>query len=202
MEAIRVYFCRFEGLDAAGAAALLTPERAARLHGAGADARAAAGLLLRRACLELTGQVPAHEARASGGKPYLPAQPDFFFSLSHSGGAALCAAGFSPVGADLQRVRPLTEAMRARFFSEEERALCSCGEDFIRLFCARESYGKLTGRGLSRADTVRSCGGALHIGERPIAEPRVPAGFRAAVCADAPVEADVRILSLCELFAV
>lgn len=201
MEGIRVYFCRFEGLDVARAAALLTPERAARLRGPGAEGRAAAGLLLRRACLELTGAPPAHESRTPQGQPFLPACPGFFFSLSHSGGAALCAAGFVPVGADLQALRPISTAMQTRFFSADERAFCQTDEDYIRLFCAKESYGKRAGRGLSRADTVQCSGGTLRIAGFPIAEPRVPAGFRAAVCAEAPVAVKARILAPSLLFA-
>ncbi len=182
-ERIHLYLCPCAGLDPARAAPRLTPERRARLTGPHAEERAAAGLLLRFAALELLGQSPEHEARAPGGRPFLPEHPEFFFSLSHSGGWALCAAGFSPVGADIQAVRPVSDALLARFFSEEERALICDDRGAIRLFSARESCGKLTGRGLSRSGRISARGGQLFAADCPVFEPDAPDGFVLTVCA-------------------
>lgn len=197
---IFLYLCRADTIDPARAAAYLTPERAARLTGRGASAHAAAGLLLRRACLDLTGRAPAHEARADTGKPFLPDEPALHFSLAHSGAWALCAAGRVPVGADLQLLRPLSDALRARFFTADERALCRVGADFVRLFCAKESYGKLTGRGLSRDDRVRARGGALELRGCTIAEPTLVPGYAAAICTAVPCALEFRVLTRFELY--
>ena len=180
---VHLYLCSSAAPDPAIAAPLITPERRARLSGPHAAERAAAGLLLRAASLALLGHAPAHEAGAPGGRPFLPDHPEFFFSLSHSGGFALCAAGFLPVGADIQAVRPVSSALLTRFFPEDERALIHSARDAIRLFSARESFGKRAGRGLSRDDAVTERGGQLFVSGCPIAEPDAPDGFVLTVCA-------------------
>ena len=100
--------------------------------------------------------------RAEGGKPYYPAFPDFHYNISHSGSYAVCAYCTQPVGIDLQKIpedphRILLIAKRF-FSSEEQEALRELQgknepEAMCRLFCrywtARESYIKLTGRGLA-----------------------------------------------------
>lgn len=62
------------------------------------------------------------------------------FNLSHSGTTVICAASHLPVGCDIEENRPMPEAY---------------GSDFLRLWTAKESYGKMTGEGLSiPKDTV------------------------------------------------
>lgn len=91
------------------------------------------------------------------GKPYFPAYPGFHFSLSHSGGYAGIAFSDRAVGMDIQQKRPLREAMADRVLSGPEHAhygaLDTAEEKdawFFRCWCAKESYLKLTGSGLSR----------------------------------------------------
>lgn len=128
---------------------------------------AAARILVAKALHTFLGRTPSPgelegEVRAEGGKPYFPAYPDFHYNISHSGSYAVCAFCDQPVGIDLQKIpedprRVLLIAKR--FFSgEEQEALRELQgknetEAMCRLFCrywtARESYIKLTGRGLA-----------------------------------------------------
>ena len=78
--------------------------------------------------------------------------PELHFSISHSGGRWVCAFADAPVGLDLQVHRPCRRvALARRFFAPEEAEwLRSRGEAacFDR-WCAKESWLKYTGRGLS-----------------------------------------------------
>lgn len=87
------------------------------------------------------GQMPAME-KDSFGKPFFPARPDVFFSLSHTDTHVLCAIGGVPVGADIQTHRPVSDRLREQTTGERERELF----DFFDLWCLKESYIKLKGR--------------------------------------------------------
>lgn len=104
--------------------------------------------LVQEALAELSG-------KAAGGieicyppksKPYAPGG-EGAFSLSHSGAYVLCAAGSIPVGADLQRQRPVSDALR--------RSMTRAGfpggseEEFFRWWVRQEAGGKLLGTGLT-----------------------------------------------------
>lgn len=109
----------------------------------------------------------AGRARTPEGKPYFPDYPGFRYNISHSGRYAVCGMicggeGPQPVGLDIQQIPSDPERalkIADHFFSEPEKASlhsliregdCSSA---LRLFCrywtARESYIKLTGRGLA-----------------------------------------------------
>jgi 4'-phosphopantetheinyl transferase len=185
MSEIKVYAAQCDTLDLAAALPLLDEERRARIRSMpphAARQHAAAGLLLLHACRTLLGEPPAAVSRDGAGRPFLPAHPEFCFSLSHSGDWALCAAGFSPIGADIQQVRPISSAVLSRFFSAEERELCRDGVDPIRIWCAKESFGKLNGSGLSRTFSVSAQDGSLFVESLPITEFSPAEGYFAAVC--------------------
>ena len=91
--------------------------------------------------------------RLSGGKPVFAGLTDRHFSLSHSGGLALCALSDSPVGADIEVIRPRRESLPGYALKGEnyERYL-SLGGDwpaFYTLWTEIESVIKYTGEGLS-----------------------------------------------------
>lgn len=115
----------------------------------------------------------------AGQKPRLADRPEISFSVSHSGPVVICALSFpgtarmdgarvvcdSPdapeVGADVERVRDVSEAPRLRriarrFFPEGEAARLDAlpDADYPRAFCeiwtAMESYVKRTGEGFAR----------------------------------------------------
>lgn len=119
-------------------------------------------------------------ARAPGGKPFFPDCPDRQFSLSHSGGLALCALSDKPVGADIELVRPRDEKLPAYVFrgADYDRFLTLGGDwdAFYTLWTEMESIVKYTGEGLTalrRAALPPGC----------TAFPLSGAGWRGTVCA-------------------
>ena len=157
----------------------------------------------------------AGETRSEYGKPYFPAYPDFHYNISHSSGLVVCAAADHPLGIDIQEI-PADSAralkIASHFFSAEEQEalrdllphsgrqkddksnslLCRL---FTRFWTARESYIKLTGRGLSepfehfRPDLAE---GVIYVkGENApaayLTEYNIEEGFCMAVCTCAPV---------------
>ena len=75
------------------------------------------------------------------GKPYFPDRPDIHFSLSHTKTHVLAAVSETPVGADVETMRPVRQGTAER--------VCSPGElrafDFLELWVLKESYVKLSG---------------------------------------------------------
>ena len=116
-----------------------------------AGERQAAWRLLERALRETCGltALPPVE-RGERGKPFFPDLPGMHFSLSHSGSFCLCALSPSPVGADIEAVRPRGEVLLRRGLTEAERAWCLAAGDpwprFCLLWTRRESRCKWSGR--------------------------------------------------------
>ena len=85
------------------------------------------------------------------GKPYLKNLP-LHFNLSHSGNYAACAIGDQEIGLDLQILSKTSEKLCRRFFTENERQYLRGSPDadrtFTRIWCMKESYIKLLGKGL------------------------------------------------------
>lgn len=119
-----------------------------------------AGLLLRHAFLaegyseQMWRDIEIVEG--SHGKPYLQNCTDFFYSLSHSGEWVICAVDELEIGADIQEVGTLKLAVAKRFYSNKEyhRLLQYASEperqtmDLYRIWAAKESCVKFTGRGI------------------------------------------------------
>ena len=106
------------------------------------------------------------------GKPYLPHGPHF--SLSHAGELAVLAVSDAPVGVDVEKPRPVTNAVARRVLQEEERQWM--GHDpqyrFFWLWTRKEAVIKCCGRGLSLAmdsfrvlpgDTPKADGMTCHL---------------------------------------
>lgn len=87
------------------------------------------------------GYAPAAVAKTEAGKPYFPDLPTLFFSIAHTEGYAVVALGDSPCGVDIEPLRPLPERVRKRFLGGAD------GEEAVRRWTERESYGKWEGRG-------------------------------------------------------
>lgn len=89
-------------------------------------------------------------ARESGGKPYFPAAPWLYCSVSHSGDIWICACSTAPVGVDIQRIQPTREGPLARrFFHPDEIAWLDAHQDgFFSVWTAKEACVKLTGQGI------------------------------------------------------
>lgn len=90
------------------------------------------------------------------GKPMFRDHPELHFSLSHAGDYAICSLGAWEVGNDIERVRPGKLRVAEHFFAEEEKAwLYQTGlpeereSRMFRLWTMKESFLKVTGRGMS-----------------------------------------------------
>lgn len=122
--------------------------------------------------------------RSPRGKPFFAGVEGYWFSLSHSGGMALCAlSDGGPVGVDIERVHPRREWLPRKCLSETELAsFDGSWEDFYRLWTLKESWCKGEDRPLwppDRVVTPPPCPHASYRGE----------GWAAAVCCvDAPPE--------------
>ncbi len=80
------------------------------------------------------------------------------FSLSHAGDYAAAAVCDLPVGVDIERTRPVTDALAERISTETEVQTvwlpARTGETFRDLFSAKESIVKRSGEGLRALCTV------------------------------------------------
>ncbi len=115
------------------------------LYGAaGEDGRQLAWPLLAFAVRDAWGwdSLPGVE-RSPRGKPLFTGLTDRWFSLSHSGGLALCALSCAPVGVDVEQVRPRRESLPAYALGPGELArFDGSWEDFYRLWTLKESWCK------------------------------------------------------------
>lgn len=150
----------------------------------GEDGKKLAWPLLAAAARRVWGweRLPAVD-RSSRGKPFFASMEDRHFSLSHSRGYALCALSDSPVGADIEVVRPRREGLFAYCLGEAElAAFDGTWEDFFRLWTLKESWCKREDSPLFPPKDILTpppCPHRSYFGE----------GWRAAVCChDAPPE--------------
>ena len=93
------------------------------------------------------------------GKPILKSGM-LYLSLSHSGKRVMCALSDGEIGCDCQKQVPFSKKIPEKYFTENEKARLETAEDkegeFARIWAAKESCVKMTGRGLSKlsaADT-------------------------------------------------
>ncbi|MDR1067357.1 MAG: 4'-phosphopantetheinyl transferase superfamily protein [Clostridiales bacterium] len=90
------------------------------------------------------------------GKPRLENCDGFHFNVSHSGEYVICLTDKSPVGADIQLMKPIKYIEIARrFFTKYETDFITDGDPaerinkFYMLWALKESYVKASGMGLS-----------------------------------------------------
>lgn len=151
---------------------------------AGEDGRRLAWPLLEQAaCLCWGWEALPPVERSPRGKPRFAGLEGRQFSLSHSGGLALCALSDYPVGVDVERVRPRREGLPQRVLgSVELAAFDGSWEDFYRLWTLKESWCKRENGPLyppRAVETPPPCPHRSYAGE----------GWRAAVCChDTPPE--------------
>ena len=116
-----------------------------------------AELLLRKALQELG--ITRRELSytyGENGKPFLSGLPGLHFNLSHSGERVMCAVSGGEAGCDIEQIRDvdLKIARRYFFYGEYERIAAAATEEercdlFFRYWTLKESFMKVTGRGLS-----------------------------------------------------
>lgn len=105
-------------------------------------ARADAYRLLAYAYRHLYGAPLPEIVKTPAGKPFFPAHPDIFFSLSHTRGRVMVCMGDVPCGCDIQIIRPVSDSVVAKTCAPEELAVF----DFFELWTLKESLIKLQGR--------------------------------------------------------
>lgn len=132
----------------------MTEPQRVTIYSAAYDRSPGASHRLLRQAAQLYAPGLAEPALASGahGKPYFPDAPQLQFSISHSGAYWLCAFSAAPVGLDVQQHHDCQkQALARRFFSPAEQAFLerTSHAPFFDLWCAKESWLKYTGRGLS-----------------------------------------------------
>lgn len=118
----------------------------------------AAGCLLHDALCRELGLLPKEKGAFSigyreGGKPFLREREGLFFNLSHSGDYVCCAVGREETGVDIQVHTKVRQSLPERFFTQEDnRRLKEAGTErealFFRMWSIKESYLKLTGKGI------------------------------------------------------
>lgn len=120
----------------------------------------AAGELLRRTAERALGLAEFQVITEPGGKPRIAGQDAFHYNLSHSGLRVAIAWGSSPVGADVQQMRPdiNTEELAGRCFTADEQAYIFERPEltvlrFYRVWTGKESYLKYLGTGLKKSLT-------------------------------------------------
>jgi 4'-phosphopantetheinyl transferase len=119
----------------------------------GQDGRRLAPALLLYGLREAFGihSLPRME-RTAEGKPYFPDRPEICFNYSHSGGLALCGISDVPLGADIERYRPVRPGLARRILSDREYGdWMNCLDQegrFFSLWTLKESYYKCTGTGI------------------------------------------------------
>ena len=110
--------------------------------------------LLERAAKQHWGLVPPFILKQGPyGKPFFQNYPDYHFNISHSGQYILCALDRTPVGIDIQTIKPHRTAFLDRICSAEERNWLLERDDkpeyFALLWSLKESICKYSGRGLT-----------------------------------------------------
>lgn len=89
------------------------------------------------------------------GKPYLVEHPEIHFNLSHSGAWVVCALSSSPIGIDVEEIKPTNLAISQRYFTRSEhrnllgQAPAGRLGHFFNHWTIKESYVKMTGAGLN-----------------------------------------------------
>lgn len=93
---------------------------------------------------KLLGFVPEIET-AKNGKRYIAGKDDIYFNISHSENLSLCVVSDKPVGCDIQKSRELRADIGPKVLTEGD-----CRFPIMKVWCAKESYVKLTGEGLRK----------------------------------------------------
>lgn len=135
------------------------------------------------------------------GKPFLKDFPNIFFSLSHAENAVLCAVSEQPVGADVQDIRTIKADISHRICTPAELERLSAADDknreICRLWCLKESFGKLTGKGFSEGFTQIETQDLLNEKKAFLTE---RSGFFISACTKLPEATELRQISEHELF--
>lgn len=78
------------------------------------------------------------------GKPMIKGADNLHFNLAHSQDIAVCAISDKPVGVDTEHISRISEKIRDRYFTENEKKL-----DFGYIWTRKEAVVKADGTGIS-----------------------------------------------------
>lgn len=79
------------------------------------------------------------------GKPFVRGE-DIYISISHSGDKILCAADFKPLGADIEKIKPINLKIAQKIATDKElKFINGSVEKFYEVWTAKEAYFKLKG---------------------------------------------------------
>ncbi len=98
--------------------------------------------------------LPLKICTAQNGKPYLDGEREF--NISHSGDYVICAVGKNPVGADIEKIGRVKEAVFNRIASPLEKEVAEKlspserDEYYCSVWTKKESLLKLTGEGIRK----------------------------------------------------
>lgn len=114
------------------------------------------------------------------GKPILKSGM-LYLSLSHSGKRVMCALSDGEIGCDCQKQVPFSKKIPEKYFTENEKARLETAEDkegeFARIWAAKESCVKMTGRGLSKLSAADTDAKGVFFKEYDLFD-----GYKYAVC--------------------
>lgn len=89
------------------------------------------------------------------GKPYLPEHPSIHFNISHCSAGCVVAVADVPIGVDIQDIRTVSPRLVAYCCCAGERECiehaAQSDAEFARIWAMKESWLKLSGRGISSA---------------------------------------------------
>ncbi len=98
--------------------------------------------------------------RADNGRPYVM-DSNIYISISHCDENVVCAVDTAPVGIDIERIRPVKEALINRVCTMEEAEYLSSaksGEEglyrFFEVWTAKEAYFKKQGTGITQLNSI------------------------------------------------
>lgn len=87
------------------------------------------------------------------GKPYLRDYPETYFNISHCPCGCVCAVSDSPIGIDIQDIRPFSWLTAKRCCSKAELDLlkhsANPASEFTKIWVMKESYLKMKGTGIT-----------------------------------------------------
>lgn len=201
---MKIYFLIYE-TDGAGLLPFLSKGRLERAQAVKSSAVRSRTIfsyaLLRLALMENFGMTEAPEfGYEPHGKPFLKDFPNIFFSMSHAENAVLCAVSEQPIGADVQDIRTLKADISGRICTPAELERLNAADDkdrgLCRLWCLKESFGKLTGKGFSEGFTQIDTQKLLNEQKAFLTE---RGGFFISACTSSPETAELRQVTEQEL---
>ena len=87
------------------------------------------------------------------GKPYLSDHTHIHFNISHCNNGCICAIADSPIGLDIQDIRPFSWSVANHCCLEKEKQLLrECSDpatEFTKIWTMKESYLKMKGTGIT-----------------------------------------------------